>query len=418
MTGQQGPAPVRVLVVDVEAPMPAIEAERPGGGRYDSARVFATRNGRLLAEVRLPLHGRRLGPDELRERLRDLPEPDWPAPPVQAPEGALPLVTVVVPTLFTRREPLCRLLSALAAQDYPRYQILLVDNRPEESAVPDWVRGAGGAGPRILAQRRPGTSAARNLGLDQAAGEFVAFTDDDVVVGAGWLRALVHRFLGEPGIDCVTGPVLPAELETPAQIWFEDSGAGPERLFRRATFRIRGDGFTVADQWAPDPHRPASLYALGPFGTGCNMAFRTSALRELGGFDEALGPGTPARAGEDILLFVRLLAAGRGLAVEPAAYVQHRHRPEYAELRSQVAGYGVGFTAMLTAAIWADRRHLRGLLAASRPAAAALGRRRGQKHNGRPDGYPDELSRIRLRGMINGPFAYLTGRRRMRRWRR
>ena len=56
------------------------------------------------------------------------------------------------------------------------------------------------------------------------------------------------------------------------------------------------------------------------------MAFRTAALRELGGFDEALGPGTPAQAGEDLLVFLRLLAGGRRLAYEPGAFVWHWHR--------------------------------------------------------------------------------------------
>jgi len=55
-----------------------------------------------------------------------------------------------------------------------------------------------------------------------------------------------------------------------------------------------------------------SLYALGPFGAGCNLAARAAALRDLGGFEEALGSGTPTHAGEDLLLLLRLVsAAGR-----------------------------------------------------------------------------------------------------------
>ena len=50
------------------------------------------------------------------------------------------------------------------------------------------------------------------------------------------------------------------------------------------------------------------------------MAFRTAVLRDLGGFDEALGTGTPAQGGEDLLMFVRLLSGGGRLAYEPAAF--------------------------------------------------------------------------------------------------
>jgi len=238
--------------------------------------------------------------------------------------------------------------------------VLLVDNRPagEPPSVDPPVR--------VLTQRRPGASAARNAGIREAKGEFIAFTDDDVDVDPGWLRAIAQRFAAEPDAGAVTGAVYPKELETQAQQWFEEHGAGAARHYTTASFRRRG--WSVEDRIGGTRD---SMYKLGPYGTGANMAFRASVLDEIGGFDEALGPGTPTKAGEDIELFLRLLMRGHRLAVEPGASVRHTHRRTYPELRDQMEGYGRGLTAMLTASVLRDPRHLVGLMTIVVPGAVS-----------------------------------------------
>jgi GT2 family glycosyltransferase len=407
-----GTAPVRVIVVDVDRPLPTVEPDRAEGGRYGAALVVATRRGRPLGAVELPLTDRPVPEEELRARLGSIVDAEST---VDIPVGPLPPASVVVPTMFGRPDSLAACVASLSRMDYPDFEVLVVDNRPRPDES-DWARVLAVPGVRVLAQPRPGTSAARNLGARNARGEIVAFTDDDVTVDRGWLRALAERFLAEPDVDCVTGLVLPAELETPAQVLFERSGGGPQRRYRPATFRTGDDPFAVTDRWAADPVKPASIYALGPFGAGCNLAMRASALRGTGGFDEAVGPGTPTRAGEDLLLLLRLLASGRALAVEPGAFVFHRHRRAEVELRRQMYGYGVGFTAMLTAAVHRDRRHLRGLWGVARPALTSLGTG-GTGRAAQPAGYPRNLVLARLAGLAVGPFAYVVSHSRMRRWR-
>ena len=77
------------------------------------------------------------------------------------------------------------------------------------------------------------------------------------------------------------------------------------------------------------------------------MAFRTDWLRTNGGFDPATGAGTPARGGDDLDAFLRVVLDGRTLVYEPAAIVRHYHRRDYASLRRQAYGYGVGLGAYL-----------------------------------------------------------------------
>ena len=443
-------APLRVRVidrdrladnVDFSALDPAGEA-RVGDRRYRGVWVLVTSHGRPVGELELeyPVDrgalaaavaaGTGAGLDTAKPGPRAAA--GLGSPSVTAPATRPPYATVVLPTAFGRVRLLRQALAAVTALDYPDYEVLVVDNRPpgDDSPVPDL--GPAGDDPRVRVVReyRPGVSAARNAGIAQARGEIVAFTDDDGLADRGWLRALVSRLVAEPDADCVTGLVLPAQLETDEQLWFERSGAGPARRYRPGMYHVAARGqtglrpwdrrwFEVHDRYRTEPGGAFSLYQLGPLGTGANMAFRTTAIRELGGFDESLGTGTPTRGGEDIALFLRLLHSGRCLAVEPAAYVFHTHRRTYPELRRQVNGYGRGLSAMLSAVVRDDPRHIFGLLRAALPglrvvAGSAPVHARDAAAAGLAVPVGD-LRRARVAGMLVGPVAYLVSRRRMRR---
>ena len=179
----------------------------------------------------------------------------------------------------------------------------------------------------------------------------VAFTDDDVVVDPGWLDGVVRASTAPLGrLRHRPGP--PRRASTPLEQRYFDQrvswavGCTPRRYDPHA-----------------DPHDPPPLYpyAAGQFGTGANCAFRTVVLRGLGGFDEAIGPGTPAAAGEDLDLFVRTILGGHAIAYEPAAIGWHHHRDDLGQLRRQLFNYGVGLAAFATKYL-SDRRTARDIL--------------------------------------------------------
>jgi GT2 family glycosyltransferase len=423
---------VQVVVVDAEGPPPALSAVGPDGRRRAGAWLVVRVAGAPVGLLEVSFAGRDgVPPAEVGARVGELVAGAAPRRRVHVPDGDLPTLGVVVASDLRRPEQLRSCLTALAAADYPRPDVVLVDNSRDPSL-------AGLAGRiaadhpvvRVVREPVPGLSAARNAGLAAVRGEVVAFTDDDVQVDPGWLRALGTRFALRPDEDAVTGLILPAELETDAQLWFERhyGGFGGIRTFTPLTYRGAPPGspvsrrarVTVEDEDGR-PVRSFAVYGAGVAGAGANMAFRTAALRRAGGFDLALGAGTPARGGEDLAAVIGLLWNGGSVGFEPSAVVFHTHRADQAALRDQVGGYGLGFTATLSALVATDPRHLAGL-ASQLPAAAraVLSRRRAPAPAVPPEPPlgpppPEELGRLSRRGALRGPVAYLRSRRAARR---
>lgn len=243
-------------------------------------------------------------------------------------------ITVAVCTR-NRAAQLSHCLDAIAALDYPSdlLDIVVVDNAPVDETTKQVV--ARYPGMRYVREPAPGLDRARTRAIQEARGQVIAYTDDDVSVDAGWVKAIARAFEDEPHAMAVTGLVVPDELDTPAQLLFERYG-GFGRGFRRAVYRV------------PDGVGTVRLYGgTGRFGTGANMAFRRVFFDRHGVFDPALDVGTPANGGGDLEMFLRVLKQGYALVYEPAATVRHRHRRSYAELRTQIANNGVGFYAYL-----------------------------------------------------------------------
>ena len=414
--------PIKVRVIDLEHCPEAIS----GAPDYDALWALIREGGRPRGMIKIPFEGDvgELSRAQLIAAIDSLPRSAAAPPLPDLQNERLPTVSVVVPSMFERMEGLTACLDSLSALDYPDYEVIVVDNR-RAGSPPVELEGA-----RVVRETRPGISAARNRGLAAASGEIIAFTDDDVEVDPGWLLAIARRMNAHPEEACVTGLTLPRELQTPAQIALEDYyGSFGLRTFEQMSHHLRVPPGPRAlltpatvDAIGEDGElrRSFSLYATGSFGHGANMAVRTAALRGLDGFDHALGAGTPTFGGEDLALFARLIWRGFSVGFEPAALVHHTHRRDDAALRRQVAGYGVGWGALLAALVLEDPRHLGRMLSTVPRGARALGSSYRQKlrsgHSEPPAEKPGsrtpELARLELRGIASGPSAYLRSRRR------
>lgn len=312
------------------------------------------------------------------------------------PDALLPKASVVIPSICRNPTELIRVVDSLLAMDYPEFEIIVVDNRSSDRRGPLPTFG-GGSKVLTSAEPRRGISAARNHGVAMATGDFIAFTDDDAVVDSNWLRALGTRFVLDVDVEAIGGSVLPLELETPAQLWFEEYYGGFSQSFRAEKLSLHHVG--AKDKLFP--------YAPGRFGAGCNMAFRRSTLERMGGFNTLLGTGTPTRGGEDLTLFFDLIVAGGIASFEPAALVRHSHRRTEHEFLSQVYGYGTGLTAMYTAWIVKNPKHLFAMVRRLPVGLRLLTRPREDRSPSRKSSYPRRTFAFQLLGMMLGPLAYL-----------
>lgn len=420
------PGPRRVVSIDLDAPLPSLVADEGGS----SALVVGYRDGFPVTTLDVLLTG---DPEDARRALLPLVTQTAGARSTDTavPDEDLPLISVVVSTIVARIETITTLLDVLEHLDYPRYEVVIVDNRvkvPEHDELPGILADHN---VRLVVERRPGCSAGRNAGVAAAKGEVIAFTDDDVKISRQWLRKIGERFVREPELSAVTGLILPVELETPAQIWYEAyyGGFSGERTFEPVTIvpddvpgAMRNARVSAV---APDGsvRKHFAVYGIGGYGAGANWAVRKSAFLAAGGFDPVLGAGVPARGGEDLAIFIDILWGGGRIGFEPKAVVHHRHRPDLEGLHHQLHSNGVGFTALMCALIAKDRRHLTALTRLMPIAARVKLKQLVTRLAGRRDAAPEtvtEASTTRIprslayhefRGFPAGPAAYFRSRR-------
>jgi len=231
-----------------------------------------------------------------------------------------------------RPDRLARCITSLQSYNMPseHIRLLVIDNAPKDECTAQTVKGF----PSVVYIRepKPGLDFARNRAIAESDAELLAFLDDDVVVDQCWLEGLREAWAMNPDAGGFTGPILPLELDTTAQVVFERIGG-----FGKSFARVR---FTDVL-----PECPTYAVGAGLFGAGANMVFRRAALERIGGFDNALDTGAPLPGGGDLDIFYRLVRSGYPLVREPKLLVYHEHRREYTKLRHQMWTWGLGTMA-------------------------------------------------------------------------
>jgi glycosyltransferase involved in cell wall biosynthesis len=322
--------------LDLAGPLPPLELPPDASG----AGILVRRNDRPVAFFMTSSQPRRIGPDELRELAWKNAGIDIISDVLRSElayseeKGKLPPVTVAIctrnhPALVERAIHSILAASRAVELQHP-FEILVVDNAPSDGRTLAVARSVGHV--RYVREPRPGLDFARNCATAEAHGEILAFVDDDVVVDRGWLCGLRRALSENPDAAAITGPVLPYELETTAQILFEARG-GFGRVFRAERF---GSDCKLIRNY------PCNA---GLFGSGCNMAFRRDVLQKIGGFDEALDTGAPLPGGGDLDILHRILRGGYVLVREPQFLIRHEHRKRYRDLRHQMYTWGLGMMA-------------------------------------------------------------------------
>lgn len=306
-----------------------------------------------------------------------------------------PFASVVICTR-DRAESLERCLESVIALDYPNFEIVLIDNAPKTDATLRVVEKfkARGVELRYVLEPKAGLSIARNTALKHIRGEFMACIDDDEAADRYWLLELAQGFEREENVTAVSSVIVPAELETQAQVWFEEFGG-----------HSKGRGFTPDIFNITTHYKQSPLFPAPPFGTGGSMAFKTDAIREIG-FDTTLGAGTPVQASEDTATFFDVLMAGQTIVYQPSAIMRHYHRRDLPSLRAQLRGYGLGLTAFYLRSF---RKHPKMILEflGMLPKALFYMFSPTSERQATMQTFPRELSQVQRRAMLEGFTAYI-----------
>jgi GT2 family glycosyltransferase len=222
-----------------------------------------------------------------------------------------PRVSVVV-CAYNAADTLEDNLQSLERLTYPDYEIILINDGSKDRTGEIAHRH-----PRVRVIDTPnqGLSAARNIGLAEATGEIVAYTDADTRVDPDWLTFLVQPFLTSDIVGSGGPNVVPADDPPMAQCIARAPG-GPTHVL-------------LDDRIAE--HVP-----------GCNMAFKRDALLAIGGFNPIY-----LRAGDDVDVCWRLQARGWKIGFASSALVWHHHRASVKAYWRQQVGYGEGETWLM-----------------------------------------------------------------------
>ncbi len=214
-----------------------------------------------------------------------------------------PRISVVV-CCYNGEGTLRDCFDALRRLQYPNFEVIVVDDGSTDRTAAITRE----YGFRLICTENRGLSAARNSGMEAATGEIVAYTDSDCCPDPHWLTYLAAAFLNSKHAG-VGGPNLAPPGDGPIAECVANAPGGPVHVL-------------LCDEVAE--HIP-----------GCNMTFRKSCLKAIGGFDPQF-----RAAGDDVDVCWRLQERGWSLGFSPAAMVWHHRRNSVRAYWKQQKGYG------------------------------------------------------------------------------
>ena len=206
-------------------------------------------------------------------------------------------LSIVIPTC-NRGDSVVATVQSILDSEHTDLEIIIVDQSDDDethTALIPWLKDI-----RVNYIHTPvkGAGNARNLGVRAAIHEFVALTDDDCIVAPNWPQTIVNALAAVRSCAVLYTNVLPVPHDT-------SEGFVPEYN------RIDNKRFTTA-------------YSLiDSQGLGASMAVRRSLFLQLGGFDQAMGPGSPFRSASDRDIALRAILRGHTVLETAETFVLH-----------------------------------------------------------------------------------------------
>jgi glycosyltransferase involved in cell wall biosynthesis len=220
-------------------------------------------------------------------------------------------VSVVIP-LYNKAQSVLAAVGSVLRQSYADFELIVVDDGSTDSSA-SVIAGIGDRRLRLVGQANAGPGAARNRGLGEALGEYVAFLDADDEWEPGFLQLAVDALDGDP--ECGA--------------WVSGRAVGPERASQGP--RNRRMGLTGGAWRLPHHTPPKALKFYVDFCHSSCVVARRSLVRRYGGYYDA----GRATYGEDSYLWLMFVMNHR-LQVEPEPHVWFH--TEHSSLGSALLG--------------------------------------------------------------------------------
>ena len=210
----------------------------------------------------------------------------------------MPVKLSIVIATFNRATALANCLDSLTKQTFSNFEVIVIDGGSTDNTPHIINQFRSKLNLKLITDPRPQLAQIRDRGWRVAAGQYVAWIDDDVVVCPNWAHAIVTVLDNNPKIGGVTGPtIIPSQLLAHRDVFIFYHARGLltkilayvwENLF------LEGDKYAVgkilkSGAWTPGSNFASSLKITGlqpvDYLEACNMTLRKNLVHRVGGFD-------------------------------------------------------------------------------------------------------------------------------------
>lgn len=218
------------------------------------------------------------------------------------------MVSILIPVKGDNRN-LRECVEACLRLDYPDFEVMILPDEMIDLPYSDRVR--------IIPTGPLGPAKKRDMALDRAKGEILAFLDDDAFPRPDWLKNAVKNF-GDEDVAAVGGPAVTPDNDT---------------------WRQKASGQVYASFLVSGPHNrryiPKQRCETDDY-PSCNFLVRKDAFERIGGFNTKFWPG------EDTVFCLKLTKElKKKIIYDPDTIVYHHRRPLFRQHLMQIKSYAL-----------------------------------------------------------------------------
>jgi len=224
--------------------------------------------------------------------------------------------SLIIPT-YNRSEEIKELIASLNQLDNPQnipFELIIVDDGSTDDTA-QFVQSTQSTSPfaiQYFHQKNKGPGAARNLGMENAKGDYFIFIDSDCIVPPQYLQEL-DQFIDQFQPDAFGGPDT-----------YHPSFSPLLKAINYSMTSFIGTGGTRGSKKSIGKFYPRSF----------NMGFHKKVFLKIGGFNAL-------RHGQDMDLSARIYQAGFKVSLIPKAFVYHKRRTSLKKFYKQIYNWGI-----------------------------------------------------------------------------